>query len=584
MRLPVSMLFIFFFSPGYSQDGLHIIFRQDFEHNTTGIYNREEWKQDWNHPPYENNLKNTYIVKQDNGNHVMKWIFPAGSVGPGQGGGQFEAPLVKGLNEVYFSYNIQFRPGFEWVLGGKLPGLAGGPHSYWPGVRKPAWQDGFSNGLMWGYKTSTRDRSGHLYFYSYYQDMYGLYGDLFPWGNFSFQTDTGRWYNITIRMVMNTIKPDGSGGNFDGIMEGFIDGVLMVSKTGLRFRNTNTVHIDRMKIYSHFGGSGPEYGALRDEWILLDDVYLFNYAGSENVPKGNVPSKPGRILELPAMKSSSLRSKERTEVAVILQSLNLLQKTDTSFRLAWSRSGAKDIRRFSITIDGQPEITTNDTSMYVSGLTAATSYSVKFACVSDSGVEFRESRKLTITTTGKDKSPPSIPAGIKVKNVTMHEINLSWQASTDNLGVAGYRISVNGVGRSTSPVPFYMIKGLIPDTEYEIHITSYDTASNESEPSAAVKVRTEGPDTEPPAVPENLKVTSKGDKSALLTWDPSEDNRGVAGYVVFVDGIFRGTTTGTSYVIKGVTPGKKYTFSVSAFDERSNKSASADPVSFTPSE
>ena len=37
-----------------------------------------------------------------------------------------EAPFA-GLDEVYMSYNIKFRPGFQWVEGGKLPGLGGGP-------------------------------------------------------------------------------------------------------------------------------------------------------------------------------------------------------------------------------------------------------------------------------------------------------------------------------------------------------------------------------------------------------------------------------------------------------------------------
>ena len=83
------------------------------------------------------------------------------------------------------------------------------------------------------------------------------------------------WVNVTLRIVMNTVKSDGSGGNYDGILEGFIDGKLMYSNDKLRFRNISTIGIDKMKVYSFYGGSGEEYANTDDEWIIFDDFYLF---------------------------------------------------------------------------------------------------------------------------------------------------------------------------------------------------------------------------------------------------------------------------------------------------------------------
>ncbi len=314
-----------------SSSTFNIIYKHDFENNTRGLYDYNQWKSDWNNPAYVNGLDKTYIIDGGNGNQAMQWNYPQGSVGPTAGGGQFEPPNNAQADEIYMSYNIQFKPGFEWVLGGKLPGLKGGPQSYYSGVQKPGWSDGFSNGLMWGHGYAGQDDKGGIYFYTYYQDQSGLYGDSYRWGNFKFQTDPGRWYNITIRMVMNTIKSDGSGGNYDGIMEGFVDGKLVVSKTGMRFRNTSSVHIDKMKIYSHFGGSGSEYGAARDEWTLIDDVYLFTYGTGVSVPRGNTPSSPGRVLQLPNLRGASMGT-----VPASPTGLSVSSKSGTSVSLKWS--------------------------------------------------------------------------------------------------------------------------------------------------------------------------------------------------------------------------------------------------------
>ena len=54
--------------------------------------------------------------------------------------------------------------------------------------------------------------------------------------------------------------------------------------------------MDRFGFSNFFGGGGP---ALRDEWFLIDDVVVFVYDESVDVPRGNEVSPPGRVLNLP---------------------------------------------------------------------------------------------------------------------------------------------------------------------------------------------------------------------------------------------------------------------------------------------
>ena len=47
-------------------------------------------------------------------------------------------------------------------------------------------------------------------------------------------------------------------------------------------------------------------------------------------------------------------------------------------------------------------------------------------------------------TTWTDTTPPSVPSGLSASDVSSSQINLSWNASTDDVGVAGYNIYRGG--------------------------------------------------------------------------------------------------------------------------------------------
>ena len=251
--------------PGY-KDIFKVYFEHDFEDNTVGDYLNSEWKEDWNYPEWSDRQIPPEILLNgdvENGTKVMRWNFPEGSVGPSEGGGQWLTPLYSSYNELYFSYRVKFKPGFEWVLGGKLPGVIGGPQ--WEGYDPPGWSDGFVAKPTW-------NRYSQIVFYYYHQDQDHTYGNSKGW---DYYVESDIWYTITFRIVMNTLNE--IDGNNDGILEGFINDKLFCQITDLRFRNLNSIGIDHLHITSFFGGDTEEWAAQRDEWIDLDDFVVFTY-------------------------------------------------------------------------------------------------------------------------------------------------------------------------------------------------------------------------------------------------------------------------------------------------------------------
>ncbi len=89
-----------------------------------------------------------------------------------------------------------------------------------------------------------------------------------------------------------------------------------------------------------------------------------------------------------------------------------------------------------------------------------------------------------------DTEAPTTPTGINYSNVGSTSCDLSWTASTDNVDVTGYKIYVDGNQNSTSSSISTTVTGLNPNTTYDIAVSAYDAAGNESGLSSSVSVTT----------------------------------------------------------------------------------------------
>jgi len=93
-----------------------------------------------------------------------------------------------------------------------------------------------------------------------------------------------------------------------------------------------------------------------------------------------------------------------------------------------------------------------------------------------------------------DSENPSVPTNVIASNITDDSVDISWDASTDNVGVIDYLIYLNGVYLRTSLSTVTTLTGLSQNTDFEITIKARDAASNLSDASTILNATTlEGP-------------------------------------------------------------------------------------------
>jgi len=90
-----------------------------------------------------------------------------------------------------------------------------------------------------------------------------------------------------------------------------------------------------------------------------------------------------------------------------------------------------------------------------------------------------------------DTQAPTTPTNLSATAISSSQINLSWTASTDNVGVTGYRIYRGGTQIGTAATNSYSNTGLSPSTSYSYTVAAYDAAGNVSGQSASASATTQ---------------------------------------------------------------------------------------------
>ncbi|WP_269813787.1 fibronectin type III domain-containing protein [Peristeroidobacter agariperforans] len=91
-----------------------------------------------------------------------------------------------------------------------------------------------------------------------------------------------------------------------------------------------------------------------------------------------------------------------------------------------------------------------------------------------------------------DTQAPTAPSGLSSPSKSSSSVTLSWSASTDNVGVAGYRIYRGDAAVATSSSTSFTNYGLSAGTSYTYSVRAFDAAGNESASSNSVTVTTDG--------------------------------------------------------------------------------------------
>ncbi|THH23142.1 hypothetical protein EUX98_g8042 [Antrodiella citrinella] len=229
-------------------------------------------------------LTHSYVDAPD-GELSMQAIYPAGSytfTHSPQGGFSFYAPGPASVDlttakEATFGYTAYFPSGFDFVKGGKVPGLYGGNSDSealsCSGGRR---DDGcWSARLMW-----RTNGAGELYTYlppdypenqavcdippfSTCNDVYGA-----SVGRGSFNWTTGGRTTIAQRVRLNDV------GQSNGELELFVAGKSVVNVGGLVISNSSSGRIRGMQFQTFFGGSDSSWASPTNQEAFFSDFSI----------------------------------------------------------------------------------------------------------------------------------------------------------------------------------------------------------------------------------------------------------------------------------------------------------------------
>ena len=89
----------------------------------------------------------------------------------------------------------------------------------------------------------------------------------------------------------------------------------------------------------------------------------------------------------------------------------------------------------------------------------------------------------------RDATPPSAPGGLKVTEATRTSVSIAWTASTDNVGVAGYRVYLDDAAAGNPTQTTYAFADLVCGHSYAVAVDAVDAVGNRS-PKATITAQT----------------------------------------------------------------------------------------------
>ena len=209
-----------------------------------------------------------------------------------------------------------------------------------------------------------------------------------------------------------------------------------------------------------------------------------------------------------------------------------------------------------------------------------TSYDWNF--VPEAGKTFTDSGSTACHGATSDTTPPTAPANLTATAVSPSQVNLSWNASTDNVGVAGYTVYRDGspiASTSGANTTSYSDTSVAAATTYTYTVDAIDGAGNHSPPSGPVSVTTPSgtvhtltltpaadsyADSSNPAVTHGTSTQLRVDGSPLVYSYLRFDLSSVPGTITGLSlKAFATSSSGAGYAVRGVADN---TWSESALD------------------
>lgn len=202
--------------------------------------------------------------------------------------------------------------------------------------------------------------------------------------------------------------------------------------------------------------SDPIYGMNTACYFCIDKLTV------SSVPASERPSRPSELECIPS---------------------------ETTLECTWEAPSSGSVAGYNVYVNDKLYAKVTETIYTVEHLSPYTDYTVKVEAYSSNG-EISDPAILQTKTT--DETKPTTPASLQVTEITNYTISVSWEASSDNVGVTEYHIYLNGerFKRITGGGLSYTLTALDADTEYTIAVEARDEAGNRSE-QISIQARTQ---------------------------------------------------------------------------------------------
>jgi hypothetical protein len=164
------------------------------------------------------------------------------------------------------------------------------------------------------------------------------------------------------------------------------------------------------------------------------------------------------------------------------------------------------------------------------------------------------------TSACPDTAAPSVPVNLKATATSPNTVTLTWTASTDDVGVASYRVLRGGAQVGTSTTTSFSNSGLTANTPYSYTVVALDAAGNVSQPSTAGTVTTPATRPETPTTPPGPAqvITVEAESGTVASGMAKRTDTAAQGgsYVSQTSG----SSTGTVTLTVNVTTAGRYAF------------------------
>ena len=179
-------------------------------------------------------------------------------------------------------------------------------------------------------------------------------------------------------------------------------------------------------------------------------------------------------------------------------SLSALTLSNTQIELNWSNNPKPTYNEtafeiYRTTTKGSSygfvaQVAADTLSFTDAGLTPNVQYYYVVRAINNNGASAVSNEASA--TTQSDQTPPTAPHNLLITSTTDNTVSLSWDSSTDNVGIAMYEIFVNGIKVNSTTQTSFIITGLKSLQQYSFYVKAKDISGNYSSNSNQVSAPT----------------------------------------------------------------------------------------------